>query len=59
MSMNDKSYCNTVCNQEDCERNLRFNKPKTKYYSVTDFGDSITDLKYCIWKIKKEKQKNE
>lgn len=56
MSMYDKSYCNTICDQQDCERNLRFNKPKTKYYSVTNFGDSMTNLKYCIWKIKNKKE---
>lgn len=28
MSMADKSYCATFCDQRDCERNVRFNKPK-------------------------------
>ena len=55
MSMFDKSYCNTVCDQEDCERNIRFNKPQTKYYSVTTFDDANVDHRNCIWKEKKKK----
>lgn len=56
MSIYDKSYCSTFCNQKDCERNLRFNKPSTKYYSVTTFDDSNPDVEHksCIWKIKKK-----
>ena len=48
--MYDKSYCNTVCDQKDCERNLRYHKPLTKYYSVTTFDDAHDDHKNCIWK---------
>lgn len=55
MSMYDKSYCSTFCDQKDCERNLRFNKPQEKYYSVSTFDDSNPDQNHatCGWKIKK------
>ena len=55
MSMYDKSYCSTLCDQKDCERNLKYNKPETQYYSVTTFDDSNPDKshKTCKWKIKK------
>ena len=54
MSMYDKSYCATECKQKDCKRNLKYNKPKTKYYSVTTFDDDNLDEfhKDCNWKIK-------
>ena len=57
MSMCDKSYCSTFCDQKDCERNLRFNKPQERYYSVATFDDSNSDQKHatCGWKIKKGK----
>lgn len=53
--MGDKSYCSTNCNRKDCARNLKFNKPETKYYSVTTFDDVDPDVshKNCIWKIRK------
>lgn len=53
MSMYDKSYCSTPCDQKDCERNLRFNKPQGKYYSVTTFDDTHKYHENCLWKIKK------
>lgn len=59
MSMADKSYCATFCDQRDCERNTRFNKPTEKYYSMTTFddldenGNPKINHKDCIWKIKK------
>lgn len=54
----DISYCATFCDQADCERNLRFNKPTQKFYSVTTFDDSNLDQahKTCGWKIRKEEQ---
>lgn len=55
MSMNDKSYCATECNDRNCERNIKFNKPTTKYYTVTTFDNIHENHKKCIWKIKKEK----
>lgn len=54
MSMWDKSYCSTVCDQKDCERNLRFNKPDTKYYSVAEFDRGEPSHEKCIWKVKRK-----
>ena len=55
MSMYDKSYCYTSCDQHDCERNLKYNKPQTQYYSATMFDIENTNHKNCKWKVKKEK----
>jgi hypothetical protein len=52
MSMYDKSYCNTVCDQKDCERNLQFNKPDIQYYSVANLDNEHINHKNCEWKIK-------
>ena len=49
--MYDKSYCATECDQKDCDRNLKYNKPYTKFFSVTTFDDSNKDHKHCKWKI--------
>ena len=57
MSMYDKSYCATFCEQDDCERNLKFAKPSEKYYSVAMFSEPGIDHKFCPWKIKKEAEK--
>lgn len=54
MSMFDKSYCATECDQKDCERNIKFNKPLEKIYTVTTFDDTHDSHIYCPWKIKKE-----
>ena len=56
MSMYDKSYCSADCEDETCERNLKFNKPETRIYSVTAFDDSNPDKKHkrCPWRIKKK-----
>lgn len=56
MSMWDKSYCATRCDQEDCERNLKYNKPKDAYYTVAtfdDFRDGVKNTNHedCMWKI--------
>ena len=53
--MYDKSYCATECEDCDCERNIKFNKPETRFYSMTTFDDSNPDKmhKRCPWKIKK------
>ena len=55
MSMGDKSYCATECEDCDCERNIKFNKPETRFYSMTTFDDSNPDKmhKRCPWRIKK------
>lgn len=55
MSMCDKSYCYTNCNQKDCERNLNYNKPPTNtYYSATTFDIANDIHEKCPWKIKKQ-----
>lgn len=38
MSMYDRSYCSTNCNRKDCERNLKYHRPCTKFYSVTELN---------------------
>lgn len=55
MSMYDKSYCATECEDSNCERNIKFNKPETRFYSMTTFDDSNPDKmhKRCPWRIKK------
>ena len=55
MSMNDMSYCSTKCLRLDCERNMRYNKPTTKYYSATGFDCKNKDPlhKTCKWMRKK------
>lgn len=54
--MNDKSYCCTFCDQQNCERNLRFHKPITRYYSVATFDNSNPDVSHkdCEWKINED-----
>ena len=56
--MYDKSYCSTPCDQKNCERNLKYNKPKTRYYSVTTFDEDNSDKshKNCKWKISMEEK---
>ena len=51
MSMNDKSYCGTKCDQKDCDRNLEYNTPYTKYFSVTNFDTENENHKNCKYKI--------
>lgn len=53
MSMYDMSYCATLCDQKDCERNFRFNPPDEEYYSMTTFDDVHDDHTNCPWKLKK------
>ena len=52
--MFDKSFCSTVCDQEDCERNIKFHKPEEKYYSMTTFDDIHDDHENCPWKVVKK-----
>lgn len=55
MSMYDKSYCATECEDSNCERNMKYNKPETRIYTATTFDDSNPDKmhKRCPWRIKK------
>lgn len=57
--LDDISYCNTNCMNENCERNLRFRKPPTKYYSVCSFDTSDPDALHlkCEWKLVKKEDK--
>ena len=43
MSMYDKSYCITECIRKNCERNLKYHKPCTRIYSVSDLGSVILE----------------
>ena len=55
--MYDKSYCSCNCEDKNCERNLKYNKPKTRIYTVSKFDETNIDPlhKRCPWRIKKEK----
>ena len=57
MSMYDMSWCNQDCPQRSCERNLKYNKPQERFYSVSIFDEDNPDIthKNCKWKIKKGK----
>lgn len=43
MSMGDRSYCGTECNNEFCERNMKFNKPGQRIYTVSYFDEDNPD----------------
>ena len=49
----DISYCNANCIQEGCERNLKYRKPPTKYFSVSNFAKDDTDVLHtkCPYKL--------
>lgn len=48
--MYDKSYCSsTSCDQKDCERNLRFHKPCSKIYTVSNLNEEENEN--CKYKI--------
>lgn len=57
MSLVDKSYCSTECEQKRCARNLKYNTPIDKYYSATTFddldenGNPKTSHEDCKWMI--------
>ena len=58
--MLDITYCNnTSCPFESCERHLvhvkKFDKDKTKYVSVANFGGTCREyLSYLIDEVKKD-----
>lgn len=52
MNMYDKSYCNANCKQRDCLRNMKYNKPQERYYSVSNFENNDNEHKNCAYKIK-------
>lgn len=53
MSMYDCSFCGTECEDQFCERNLRFHKPPERIYSVSWFDEDNPDPthKGCSYKI--------
>lgn len=55
MRMCDMSYCGTFCDQKNCARNLRYNKPVDKYYSASNFDEEDNDPAHrnCKYKILK------
>ena len=48
----DITYCNAMCVQEDCKRNLRYYKPPTSHCSVCNFAKDDTDTLHskCSYK---------
>lgn len=54
----DIGYCNTTCIQENCERNLRFRKPPTQFYSVSSFDENNKDISHSNCKYKFIKSEN-
>ena len=53
--MIDISFCNCMdCPQWDCQRNLRYYKPETQWYSISTFitKDNTDEThKNCEWKL--------
>lgn len=43
MSMYDCSFCGTECTQKYCERNIKYNKPTERIYSVSYFDEGNPD----------------
>lgn len=46
MSMYDRSYCSTNCNRRNCERNLKYNKPHTRFYSVSELDSADVNVNH-------------
>lgn len=46
MSMYDRSYCATNCDRKNCERNIKFNKPHTRIYTVSELDADSQDTKH-------------
>lgn len=44
--MYDRSYCATKCTRKNCERNLGYHKPCTRFYSVANFDEKNTDERH-------------
>lgn len=44
--MYDRSYCATECTRKNCERNLAYHKPCTRFYSVSNFDEECTDTRH-------------
>lgn len=46
MSMYDRSYCNTECIRKNCERNLKYQKPCYRIYTVSDLDSDCENSKH-------------
>jgi hypothetical protein len=55
----DISYCNTICMQESCKRNLQYWKAPTRVYSVTSFDIECKDNfhNHCAYKYADSEEK--
>lgn len=49
--MYDRSYCSTECIRKNCERNLKYHKPCTKIYTVSELDVANTDVNHssCVY----------
>ena len=41
--MYDRSYCATKCTRKNCERNLGYHKPVTRFFSASKFDEDAED----------------
>ena len=46
MSMYDRSYCSAKCIRKNCERNLGYNKPQSRIYSVSNLDSGCENSKH-------------
>lgn len=46
MSMYDRSYCSTNCDRKNCERNLKYHKPRSRIYSVSELNSDDKNIKH-------------
>lgn len=46
MSMYDRCYCATKCERKNCERNINFNKPCTRVYTVSEFDTDAENTRH-------------
>ena len=51
MSMYDRSYCSTNCNRKNCERNLKYHKPRTRFYSVVELDSDDVNASHIRCKF--------
>lgn len=51
MSMYDRSYCSTNCDRKNCKRNLKYHKPRTKFYSVAELDNQEVDASHIRCKF--------
>lgn len=44
--MHDRSYCSTNCDRKNCERNLKYHKPHSRIYSVSELNNEDKNTKH-------------